>query len=52
MLNYNEPLQCMMEGRGVAFSKLSPSPVNSIQKDEVYAQVCQLTTFYHYYLRQ
>ncbi|XP_044497086.1 RNA polymerase II C-terminal domain phosphatase-like 1 isoform X2 [Mangifera indica] len=30
---------CMMEGRGVAFSKLSPSPVNSIQKDEVYAQV-------------
>ncbi|KAJ0018280.1 hypothetical protein Pint_10632 [Pistacia integerrima] len=30
---------CMMEGLGVAFSKLSPSPVNSIQKDEVYAQV-------------
>ncbi|XP_044461081.1 RNA polymerase II C-terminal domain phosphatase-like 1 [Mangifera indica] len=30
---------CMMEGLGVAFSKLSPSSVNSNQNDEVYAQV-------------
>lgn len=40
-----ELFQCMTEGLGVVFQQPPPSSANSVQKDEVYAQVCCLLLF-------